>query len=174
MAPGITSTRVCQACGVPTSPQPDRPEPGEAAARPAMPGSVRIAAIAMGVLASLLLVRALVLWYGYDAAIQEITSKSPDVSRAQAGQLVQVALIPSLVMGVILALAAWFLPRRQPWARWIGLGASAVLTLLTLFSVVAGAITGASLLVLVLSAAAMASLLARPTSTWVPSLRPRG
>jgi hypothetical protein len=158
---------------VPTPSQPDRPEPSEAAARPVIPGSVRIAAIAMGVLASLLLVRALVLWYGYDAAVHEITVKSPDVTRAQAGQLVLVALVPSLVMGVILALAAWFLPRRQPWARWIGLGASTVLTLLTLFSVVAGAVTGSSLLLLVLSAVATVSLLARTTSAWVPSLRAR-
>ena len=158
---------------MPTSPQPDRPEPSGAAARPVMPASVRVAAIAMGVLASLLLVRAAVLWYGYDTAVHEITVKSPDVTRAQAGQVVLVALIPSLVMGLILALAAWFLPRRQPWARWIGLGASTLLTLLTLFSVAAGAITGASLLLLALSVAAMVSLLARPTSSWVPSLRAR-
>ena len=31
--------------------------------------------------------------------------------------------VPYLVLGLVLALAAWFLPRRQPWARWIGLAA---------------------------------------------------
>ena len=139
-----------------------------------MPGSVRVAVIAMGILASLLLVRAAVLWYGFDAAVHEITVRSPGVTRAEAGQLVLVALVPSLVMGLILALASWFLPRRQAWARWIGLGASTLLALLTLFSLVAaGGITVSSLLLLVLSAAAVASLLARPTSGWVPSLGAR-
>jgi hypothetical protein len=158
---------------VPTSPEPDRSEPTEAAAPPVMPGSVRIAAIAMGVLASLLLVRAGVLWYGFDSAVHELTSKQ-GVSRAEAGQLVLVALIPSLVMGLILALAAWFLPRRQAWARWIGLGASTLIALLTLFSLVAaGGITVSSLLLFVLAAAAVAGLLARPTSGWVPSLGAR-
>ena len=78
------------------------------------------------------------------------------------------------MLGLLFALASWFLPRRQPWARWMGLAASVVLGLLTLFSAVtAGGVTVASLLLIVLSVAAITSLLARTTTAYVPSLRTR-
>lgn len=137
-----------------------------------MPTSVRVAVITMGVLAALLLVNAGLLWYAFDAWVDRIADAGKGISRADARQYVLLALVPYLVIGLILALAAWFLPRRQPWSRWLGLAASVVLALLTLFSVVtAGGVTVSSLLLFVLSVAAVASLLARTTRAWVPSLR---
>jgi hypothetical protein len=139
-----------------------------------MPTSVRIAAITMGVLAALLLVNAGLLWYGCDVTVDRIVEEGNGITEADARRFVLLALIPYLVIGLILALSAWFLPRRQPWARWLGLAASFVLALLTLASVVAaGGITVSSLLLFVLSVAAVTSLVARTTGTWVPRLRTR-
>jgi len=139
-----------------------------------MPTSVRIAAITMGVLAALLLVNAGLLWYGFGVTVDRIVEEGNGITEADARRFVLLALIPYLVIGLILALSAWFLPRRQPWARWLGLAASFVLALLTLASVVAaGGITVSSLLLFVLSVVAVTSLVARTTGTWVPRLRTR-
>jgi hypothetical protein len=139
-----------------------------------MPPSVRVAVIVMGVLAALLLTNAALLWYGYDAAVDRIVREGEDISRSEASQFVLMSLLPYLLIGLVLALAAWFLPRRQPWARWLGLAASAVLAVLSLMSALAlGGVTIALLLVLVLSVAAVTSLLARSTAAWVPRLRTR-
>jgi hypothetical protein len=139
-----------------------------------MPTSVRIAAITMGVLAALLLVNAGLLWYGFGVTVDRIVEEGNGITEADARRFVLLALIPYLMIGLILALSAWFLPRRQPWARWLGLAASFVLALLTLASVVAaGGITVSSLLLFVLSVAAVTSLVARTTGTWVPRLRTR-
>lgn len=139
-----------------------------------MPTSVRVAVIVMGVLAALLLTNAALLWFGYDAAVDRIVRESEDVTRAEAGEFVIVSLVPYLVIGLLLALAAWFLPRRQPWARWMGLAASGLLALFSLLSAVGlGGVTISLLLVLLLSVAAVTSLLARTTAAWVPRLRTR-
>jgi hypothetical protein len=139
-----------------------------------MPLSVRVAIVLMGVQAALLLLNAGLLWYSYDAAVARIVREGDGVSRADAQQFVTLSLVPYLVIGLVLALAAWFLPRRQPWARWLGLAASGLLALLTLLSIAAtGGVTIASLLLLVLSVSAVTSLVARTTGAWVPSLRTR-
>jgi hypothetical protein len=139
-----------------------------------MPPSVRVATIAMGVLAALLLVNAGLLWYGFDVTVERIANETKNVTEDEARRFVLLALIPYLVIGLVLALAAWFLPRRQAWARWIGLAASVLLALLMVFSVVAArGISVSSLLLFVLSVAAATSLLARSTGTWVPPLRAR-
>ena len=65
---------VCHACGVPTSPSPPARPPGDVR-RPRCPTSVRVAAIAMGVLAALLLVNAGLLWYGFDATVERIVGR---------------------------------------------------------------------------------------------------
>jgi hypothetical protein len=153
---------------VPTAEPPDR-EPA-----PAMPTSVRVAIIAMAVLAALLLLNAGVTWYGRSGVAEAIVDAGAGVSIAEAQRYVVIWVVPYLVLGLLLALASWFLPRRHPWARWIGLAASVVLALLTLFSsVTAGGVTIASLLLLVLSIAAITSLLARTTTDYVPNLRSR-
>jgi drug/metabolite transporter (DMT)-like permease len=137
-----------------------------------MPASVRVAVIVMGVLAALLLMNAAILWVGYDAAVDRLVQEGQDISRSDASRFVIVSLVPFLVIGLVLALAAWFLPRRHAWARWIGLAASALLALLSLMSAVSfGGVTISLLLVLVLSVAAVTSLLARTTGAWVPRLR---
>jgi hypothetical protein len=160
---------------VPTPSKPAGPEPAEGTPSPVMPPSVRVAAITMGVLAALLLVNAGLLWYGFDATVDRIESVRDGITEDEARRFVLLALIPYLILGVVLALAAWFLPRRQPWARWIGLAGSFLLALLTVFSIIAaGGVTVSSLLLFVLSAAAVTSLLARTTGTWVPPLRSRG
>jgi hypothetical protein len=151
------------------------PQPTEdASLAPTMPTSVRVAVIAMGVIAALLLSNAALLWFGFDAAVTRIVEEGEDFTRAEARQFVILSLVPNLVLGLLLALAAVFVPRRQPWARWIGLAASGLLALLTLIQVLAaGGITVASLLLLVLSVAAVTSLVAKTTGTWVPPLRRR-
>jgi len=159
---------------VPTTPAPADPEPTGTAAPSVMPASVRVATITMGLLAALLLVNAGLLWYGFDVTVDRIVREGSGVTAAEARRFVLLALIPYLVVGLVLALAAWFLPRRQPWARWLGLAGSVVLALLTLFSMIAaGGVTVSSLLLFVLSAAAVTSLVARTTGAWVPSLRTR-
>jgi uncharacterized PurR-regulated membrane protein YhhQ (DUF165 family) len=158
---------------VSTPPQPAGSEPAENVPS-VLPTSVRIAAISMGVLAALLLVNAGLLWYGFGVTVDRIVEEGNGITEADARRFVLLALIPYLVIGLLLALSAWFLPRRQPWARWLGLAASFVLALLTLASVVAaGGITVSSLLLFVLSVAAVTSLVARTTGTWVPRLRTR-
>ena len=89
-----------------------------------MPTSVRVATIVMAVLAALLLSNAALLWYSYDDVVDRLVREGDGVTRAEAEQFVTTSLVPYLVLGLILALAAWFLPRRQPWARWVGLAAT--------------------------------------------------
>jgi len=139
-----------------------------------MPASVRVAIIVMGILAALLLTNAALLWYSYDEAVDRLVRDGDDVSRSEASQFVIMSLVPYLAIGLLLALAALFLPRRQPWARWLGLAASGLLALLALMSALTlGGVTISLLLLLVLSVSAVTSLLARTTGAWVPKLRAR-
>ncbi len=154
-------------------PTAERPAEGTPAP-PTMPTSVRVSIIAMAVLAALLLLNAGLTWFGREGVAAAIVEAGADVSRDEAERYVVLWLVPYLVLGLLFALASWFLPRRQPWARWTGLAASVVLGLLILFSsVTAGGVTVASLLLLVLSVAAITSLLARTTTDYIPSLRTR-
>lgn len=149
------------------------PEP-TAGTRPIMPASVRVAAITMGVLAALLLTYAGLLWYSFDDSVAQIADATKGITEGAARRFILTLLIPCLLLGVLLALAAWFLPRRQAWARWIGLAASGLLALLMLFSLVSsGGISILPLLLFVLAAVAVRSLLLRTTGSWVPPLRPR-
>jgi hypothetical protein len=167
-AAGGLIREICHAERVPTDQSPAE----GTSPRPSMPPSVRVAVTVMGMLAALLLTNAALLWYGYDAAVDRLVREGEDISRSEASQFVVMSLVPYLVIGLVLALAAWFLPRRQPWARWMGLAASSLLALLSLLSAVGlGGVTISLLLVLVLSVAAVTSLLARTTGTWVPRLR---
>lgn len=139
-----------------------------------MPTSVRVAVIVMGLLAVLLLTNAALLWYSYDAAVARLVAGGGNVSRSQASQFVFMSLVPYLAIGLLLALAALFLPRRRAWARWLGLAAGVLLALLSLMSALTvGGVTVSTLLVLVLSVAAVTSLLARTTAAWMPRLRTR-
>lgn len=133
-----------------------------------MPPSIRVAVLVMGVLAALLLTNAALLWYGYDAAIDRLMAEGQGISRSEARSFVLRSLVPYLVIGLVLAVSAWFLPQGWPWARWSGLTASALLALLSLASAVTlGALTIGLLLVLTLSVAAATSLFARPTAEWL-------
>jgi hypothetical protein len=137
-----------------------------------MPTSVRVAVVLMAVLAGLLVLNAALTWFGRDGVATAIADAGTDISRAEAERFVVLWLVPYLILGLVLALSAWFLPRRQPWARWVGLAATGLLALLTLFSAIAaGGVTVASLLLLVLSVGAITSLVARTTTAWVPRLR---
>jgi len=137
-----------------------------------MPTSVRVAVVLMAVLAGLLLLNAVLTWWGREGVARAIAGASADISRAEAERFVVLWLVPYLVLGIILALSAWFLPRRQAWARWVGLAATALLALLTLVSTIAaGGVSAGSLLLLVLSIGAITSLVARGTKAWVPRLR---
>lgn len=138
-----------------------------------MPPSVRVAIGVMAVLAVLLLSNAALLWVGFDVAVDRIVEEAADVSRDEAEQFVLLSLIPYLVLGLLLVVAAVFVARRRSWARWAGVAATALLTLLTVVSVLAtGGVSVASLLLLVLSVAGLASLMAGTTRAWLPGAGP--
>jgi hypothetical protein len=137
-----------------------------------MPASARVAVIVMGVLAAMLLLYAAITWLGRDGLTEAVARARPDLSRDGAARYVLVRALPYLAVGLVLAVSAWFLPQRLPWARWTGLAASFLLAGLMLLGMASiGGVTPISLLVLVLAVAAVTSLLARPTVDWVPRLR---
>jgi hypothetical protein len=138
----------------------------------AMPAPARVAVIVMGVLAAMLLLYAAITWLGREGLAEAVGRARPDLSPDEAARYVLVSALPYLVIGLVLAVSAWFLPQRQPWARWTGLAASLLLAGLMLLGMVSiGGVTPISLLVLVLAVAAVTSLLARPTGDWIPRLR---
>lgn len=138
-----------------------------------MPPSVRVAVGVMAVLALLLLSNAVLLWIGFGVAVDRIVEEVDDITRAEARRFVLLSLVPYLILGLVLALAAVFLPRRRTWARAAGLAATALLALLTLVSVLAtGGVTVPSLLLLVLSIAGLTSLVARTTRAWMAGTAP--
>ena len=145
------------------------PEEGTPAA-PTMPRSVRIAVIVMAVMAALLLTSAALLWYSYDASVDRLVGEG-NFSRADAGRFVTLSIIPNMILGLLLALSAWFLPRRQTWARWTGLATCGLLAVLTILQVLSGGgLTIASLLLLVLAIAGVSTLASRSTRGFVPRL----
>ncbi|TFV67273.1 UNVERIFIED_ORG: hypothetical protein E4P37_03730 [Bacillus sp. AZ43] len=152
----------------------DQTPAADPAARPPIPTSVRVAVIAMGVLAALMLVNAGLTWYAFDTFVDALVEGNDDVDRGQAETALRQNILVYGLLGLLIALSAWFLPRRQPWARWVGLATSAALALLTIFStLLAGGVTVFSLLIAVLSIAAVTSLMARTTRDYVPRLGAR-
>lgn len=142
------------------------PAAGDAPAT-VMPPSVRVAVGVMAVLALLLLANAALLGFGFDVAVDRVLDEADDLTRAEAERFVLLSLVPYLVLGLVLVVAAVFVPRRRGWARWVGVAASGLLAALTLVSVLAtGGVSVASLLLLVLSVAAVTSLMARTTRDW--------
>ena len=154
-------TVVCKADAVPDpSPTPD------GAALP-MPASVRVAVGLMGLLAAMLLLYAAITWLGRDG-LAEALARRPDFTQAEAARYVLISAAPYLAVGVVLAVSAWFLPQRRPWAHWTGVAASFLLAGLMLLGMASiGGVTPISLLVLVLAVAAVTSLLARTTVGWL-------
>jgi hypothetical protein len=148
------------------------PTPSEdAGAAPRMPTSVRVAVIVMSLLAGLLLLYAGLTWFNREQVVDTLV-RSGGLSRSDASRVVLTSVIPFAVIGLVLAASAYSLPRRQPWARWVGLSAVVLLGLLTLLSTLAsGGATVLSLLLIVLCVAGVSSLLSRTTATWVPRLR---
>ncbi len=146
---------------------------GDTAPAPVMPPSVRVAVVVMSVLAVLLLSNAALLGFGFEVAVDRILLETDGVTRAEAARFVVLSLVPYLILGLVLAAAAVFVPRRRGWARWAGLAGTGLLGLLTLVSVLAsGGISVVSLLLLVLSIAGVTSLLARTTRAWLPGANP--
>jgi hypothetical protein len=125
----------------------------------------------MSLLAGLLLLSASFTWLGREAVIDRLLAGRPDLARADAARNILINTVMFFVIGLLLAVAAWSLPRRHAWARWVGLAVVSTLALLTLVTIVFGGITIPSLLVLILSTAAITSLFSRTTGAWVPRLR---
>jgi hypothetical protein len=133
-----------------------------------MPAPARVAVILLGALAAMLLLYAAITWLGRDGLAAAVGRARPDLSPDEAARFVLLNALPYLVVGVVSAVSAWFLPQRRPWSRWTGLAASVLLAGLMLLGMVSiGGVTPISLLVLVLAVAAVTSLLARPTAGWV-------
>jgi hypothetical protein len=136
-----------------------------------MPPSVRVAVITMSVLAGLLLLYSGLIWFGRQAVIDRLVEDG-SIAREDGLRFILIQLSPFVVLGLLLGASAYFLARRQAWARWMGLTAVVIIALLTLISVLLGGIVSIlTLLMAVLSMAAISSLLARTTKTWVPRLR---
>lgn len=147
---------------------PSTPPPPEA---PSSPTSVRVAVGVMAVLAVLLLLNAALTWLGRDGVAAALV-EAGGITRPEAERAVVVWLFPYLAIGLALLSGAVFLPRGRRWAHWVGLAGSVALAALTLVSAFAvGASSPASLLLLVLSLAAITSLAARPTKAWVARSR---
>ncbi len=139
---------------------------------PPMPTSARVAVITMGVLAAVLLLYAAITWLGREGLADAVTDAQPDLTEDEAARFVLISALPYFLVGIALALSAWFLPKRRRWAHWTGLGASFLLAVLMLLGMASiGGVTQISLLVLVLAVAATTSLAARPTRDWIPRLR---
>jgi hypothetical protein len=132
-----------------------------------MPTSVRMSIGLLTGLAVLLLLSALLTAVAWNAVIDTIAEAQPDAPRSDAVSVVRINLAQSLVFGLLTAVSAFFLARGRSWARWTGLAAALLLGLITLGAVVlTGGIAVTSLLVLVLCAAAVASLFTRTTAAW--------
>lgn len=145
--------------------------PGDAPPAPAMPPSVRVAVIVMSVLGGLLLLYSVLIWIGRQGVIDRLVEDG-SIAREDGLQFIVGQLAPYVVLGLLLAASAFFLARRQAWARWMGLTAAVIIALLTLASVLLGGIVSIlTLLLAVLSMAAISSLLARTTKRWLPPLR---
>jgi hypothetical protein len=137
------------------------------------PVSVRVAAGLVGVLAVLLLVSAVLTWFGRDGVVDRFVDAQPNLSRDEVTRFVVLGLLRDLVVGLVGAAAAFWLTRRRAWARWAGVVVAAFLGLLTVLSAAAaGGVSIFSLLLIVLCVGAVTSLLARTTAGWAP-MRPR-
>jgi hypothetical protein len=135
-----------------------------------MPTSVRVSVAVLAGLAVLLLLSSLVTVVAWNAVIDAVADGQPDSPRSEALRVVQINVAQSVVFGFLAAVSAVFLARGRGWARWTGLTAALLLGLITLGAVVlTGGIAVTSQLVLVLCAAAVASLLTRTTAAWAPT-----
>ena len=98
-----------------------------------MPPSVRVAIIVMSVLAGLLLLNTALSLYVYDEIVGRVTDIQ-GLSQSDAERTVVLWLAPNFVFGLIFALAAWFVPRRHAWARWLGLAVASMLAVFLLMT----------------------------------------
>ena len=138
-----------------------------------MPTSVRVAIIAMSFLAGVLLLVSSLNLYALDEVTKTV-AEVQNTTEADARRGILLLLGPYLVLGLIFALSAWFLPRRRAWARWLGLAAcSLVAMLLVLTAIAGGGITALSLLLFVLALTGISTLTSRTTSAWMPRVRSR-
>ena len=151
------------------------PASGPEAGRTPMPTSVRVSIGVLAALGVLLLLSALVTAVARTAVVDALAQAQPDSPRSDAEQVVLINLAQSVVFGLLTAVSALFLARGRSWARWTGLVASLLLGLITLGAVLlTGGVSISSQLVLVLCAAAAASLLTRTTAAWAhPGARSR-
>ena len=63
-------------------------------------------------------------WIGGDDTVDRVLEETDDITRDEATQFVLLSLVPYLVLGLVLAVAAAFLVRRRGWARWAGVVAT--------------------------------------------------
>jgi hypothetical protein len=139
-----------------------------------MPVSVRVAAGLLAALAALLLIGAVLTWFGREGAADRFVAVQPELDRAAVLHYVVVGLVRDALVGVLGAAAAWGLTRRRSWARWAGVAMAGFLGLLTVLSAFsAGGTSVFSLLLIVLCVGALSSLLARTTTAWTAA-RGRG
>jgi hypothetical protein len=135
------------------------------------PTSVRIAVLAMWIMAGLLLADVALNVGSMGAAVDQAATVN-HVPQAQAQTGILLGVLPVAVLGLMLGVSAWGLARRHAWARWTGLGATLMIfALLALTLLAAGRLGLVSLLMLLLAITASITLLSRSTAEWIPRLR---
>lgn len=140
-----------------------------------MPLSARMSVGLLAGLAVLLLLNGLFTFLARDAVVDAFARAQPGSPRSDAEQIVLITLLQAVVFGLLAAVSAAGLARGRGWARWAGLATSGALGLITLAATfLSGGIAVSTLLVLVLCAAAVASLAARTTAAWTAGPRSRG
>jgi hypothetical protein len=147
--------------------RPAQPPVDPAARPPGMPTSARVAVVLLAVIGGLLLLSALLTWGGREGVVDAYLRSQPDATRTDGDRLVLLNVVQGLLVGVPAVVAAWFVARRQAWARWAGVVTCGLLALLTVWlSAGTGGIAVTSLLLLVLCVGAVSSLLAPTTAAW--------
>lgn len=139
-------------------------------AAPSSPPSVRVAVALLATLAALLLLYVLITGIGRAGLLEALTESG--LSRGEAERYLLVNSTAPLALGLLHAVSAWALATQRSWSRWTGLTGSVALALLVVSTVLtAGGVTAVSLLQLVLSVAAAASVMARTTREWLAAAR---
>jgi hypothetical protein len=127
----------------------------------------------MALLAGLMLLNAGVSFFLREKLVADLVKRT-GVSEADATEALLIWVTPFLVLGLVFAISSWFVARRQAWARWMGLAASALVAMLLLIAALSGG--GVSifiLLVFVLALVALSSLMSKKTAAWIPPLGAR-
>jgi lipopolysaccharide export LptBFGC system permease protein LptF len=132
-----------------------------------MPTATKVAVVLLALLGVFLLLNSTLTWVAQEVLVDQLVEDS-GADREAAAQQLLLFLLAYGVMGLAAVLAAAFLPRHHRWARLVGILVAALLAVVTIYVVLtSGGVTPLGLLVLVVSVAAVTSLVSGQTKEWV-------